>query len=358
MVSMVILANSRNRLNNIFQTIISLFLFGSNAGRAAYSIFNRLGVCVSYSVTVERLHALADHAQQNLHEIGRVASEEKRDFFYIIYDNINKHLRAWFQSLGSEDYVQNGTAATIVMMKNVQPSTLNPEALVANRAKNQRATLTVKQLSDDINSTHLENIAVGLILRILVQHIASLAHHAPEIENCFKSKWAVRRLPLEKTEIHSLPTTAIDESTTSGNRDLLHQIVTHDLGMLKRTIAFTLWLVGGDLLSVDRLRKIPRITEKHDTAFDRNQWVVPVVQLWHMKWAFLRSIFRLHWRVSTTSHAHGLAQDSDQLGRKINPKKVDFYPSHRLVEVRFHALVLGALRYVLRTRSIERQGTT
>lgn len=88
---------------------------------------------------------------------------------------------------------------------------------------------------------------------------------------------------------------------------------------------------------------------KTNTPYDRHDWVLPIIQLWHMKWNFQKAIFRLHWQEGTGRDIFGLYSyhDCEILGReKFNPVKCDFYPAHHILEDRFEALLLEALRYV------------
>ncbi len=65
-----------------------------------------------------------------------------------------------------------------------------------------------------------------------------------------------------------------------------------------------------------------------------------------MKWNLQKCIIRLHWYAEVTKGVFGLHFDCDNLGRKFNPTKCDFYPAHHILEDQFEALVLDAVRYV------------
>lgn len=85
-----------------------------------------------------------------------------------------------------------------------------------------------------------------------------------------------------------LKTSNIDESKTKGNRDILRNIFLEQLKLVGDWFLNTLVLVAGDQLSIDRLRKVISASTKNRKLFDRHQWLLPMIQLWHMKWAFLR----------------------------------------------------------------------
>lgn len=107
------------------------------------------------------------------------------------------------------------------------------------------------------------------------------------------------------------------------------------------------WLIMicGNQLSIDRIRKIKMYMAKGDTPFERHEWALPVIQLWHLKWNWQKAIFRLHWFQPTGKDTFGLRHDVHLLARdKFNPEKCDFYPAHHILEDRFEALMLNALR--------------
>ncbi len=62
-----------------------------------------------------------------------------------------------------------------------------------------------------------------------------------------------------------------------------------------------------------------------------------------MKWAFQQCVIHVSWFSSQASGVHSLAQDVAMLHQKIDPLKCDFYPTHQLIEILFHACVLTAL---------------
>ncbi len=70
--------------------------------------------------------------------------------FQIVFDNVNKMRRAWQQTLGTRDDVQSGTAATIVMLRNVSPETLDSERLKKKMSEGGRKNLTLEVLEKDI----------------------------------------------------------------------------------------------------------------------------------------------------------------------------------------------------------------
>jgi hypothetical protein len=104
-------------------------------------------------------------------------------------------------------------------------------------------------------------------------------------------------------------------------------------------------MICGNRLSIDRVRKIKIYMDKGDAPFNHHHWALPVIQLWHLKWNWQKAIFCLHWFEPTGKSIFGLHHDVKLLTRnKFNPVKCDFYPAHHILEDRFEALMLDALR--------------
>ena len=108
-------------------------------------------------MTVQQLHAMADTSREFLKNLGLSTC------YILIYDNINKHQRAWHQRLSLQDHVQSGTSATIIMLQNAPDEAFDLTILVANRAKNKCSELTTEVLLDDIDFLKLHQAGVGQI---------------------------------------------------------------------------------------------------------------------------------------------------------------------------------------------------
>lgn len=242
--------------------------------------------------------------------------------------------------------MQSGTAATLVELEDVRPGALCLEPLLENVEKQERLKMTVDELRADINWPHLKGVGAGTILRVWLKHIPALRHHSAEVERIFSETRSRKRLRLRKSEVHSLRCSAIDESTTVGTWQLLMDIVTKQLGIDLDWLADTIILACGDQLTVHRLRKARLFRSKCDTPAERGEVFQPLIQLWHMKWALMKAIFRLGCYLQEAGKdIFGLAHDIILLGReKYNTKKCDFYEGHAILQDRFEALVLDALR--------------
>lgn len=262
----------------------------------------------------------------------------------IIFDNINKMSRSWDPTVAQQDVVRCGTSAIVIKLEDVTPGALRLEPLLKAFSEKRRSTLTVQELKQDIDWKHLQGVSIGLILRILVKHVPSLSTHRAAVEQLFIETYNKHRLPLRKTEVHSVRCSGIDESTTVGAHEAVKDVVQHQLGLTPERLNKFLLVIGGDQLSIDRVRKSKRILEKGEDNAECARYMVPEIQGWHKKYNYAKGIVRANWHLGIGRGIYGLHHDCSLLGRKFNPTKCDFYPMHKLLEVRFEALTLEAVR--------------
>ncbi|KAJ7691532.1 hypothetical protein B0H17DRAFT_1285787 [Mycena rosella] len=334
--SILVLLYFRYRFALVFPMLIGLFAFTCNANRELVSLLCRLGLAVSYQTTLATLHVLAADADTQLKLLG--------PRILLLFDNVNKMQRAWQATLGHKDEVKSGTASTAIKLEDVPAGALRSKPLMEKIKQKARLELTVKQLRDDINWPHIRGIGAGTVLRIWLKYLPSLSKHKPAVEALSTVKHVRHPLRLRKADISAMRPTDIEESTTIGAANVLRNHL-GQLFMLPVSLFKWMIMICGDQLSIDRIRKIIRYTAKGDTPYEQHKWALPLIQLWHLKWAWQKSIIRLHWYPDLDKGTFGLHDDTVAMGReKYNPEKCDFYPTHHILEDRFEALVLDALR--------------
>lgn len=265
----------------------------------------------------------------------------------LLFDNVNKMQRAWEKTIGHGDEMKSGTAATVIELEDVPEGAMRAEPLLERLKKQERKQLTTSVMLGDIDWNHITGVGTSTVLRAWLKHVGPLAKFRSDINSRFSEMHAKHPLRLRKSKIHTMRTTDIDEATTTGIVSVLYNLVVGQLGIMTRWMDTYLIMVCGDQLSIDRLRKAKWYMAKTGTAYDRHDWALPIIQLWHMKWTLQKCIFRLHWWDNVGKSIFGLHHDCDLLGRgKFNPVKCDFYPAHHILEDRFDAFMLDALRYV------------
>lgn len=316
------------------------FLFSCRANSAVYAILGRCGITTSYSSTLRRLHSLGNSALSLLHNLA----SSPTDSFLLLYDNINKQKKVWRHQLGLKDSVKSGTAATAVVLEDVEPGAFDAAPYYERVHQGLRQQLSVQTLVDDIRQDHLSNVAAANIAFILTKYIPSLRRHRPFVNHLITERFAIHRLRLRKSRYYPMSTSGLDEATTAGNIKILFDLVVNQMKLVPSSLHRRLILVCGDLMTINRLRTVKAYTKANISEYDKHSWVLPMAQLWHLKWAFLKGIIKCHWAPQSGKQIFGLRRDAEALGRSINPKKCDFYPTHRLVEVVYESMVLHCTR--------------
>ncbi|KDN46939.1 hypothetical protein RSAG8_04016, partial [Rhizoctonia solani AG-8 WAC10335] len=338
MMAIFMLLSFRNSLVNFFQAALTVFLFSCNTSKLAYQVLGRMGISTAHSTLHNHLDRLGQTAVAELAELAKRAyecaaglREGSNSYFMLVFDN-------------------NGTASTAILLEDVPPGAFDPKPYWDRIKKQARNTLTVDNLLDDIDPLHLENAGVGLVMRTLLAYVPSLPPKLrQEVEKRFQSLdgYAIHRLRLRKSITLSMGTSNINESTANGVSQILHDLVFTQMKMLSSWFSKILILVGGDQLTVDRLRKarcfrafenniyesrswaLPLIQLWHfggdqltvdrlrkarcfrafeNNIYESRSWALPLIQLWHMKVAYLRSIFKIHWFDKSSSSLFGLRQ--------------------------------------------------
>ncbi|KAG9092764.1 hypothetical protein FS749_015455 [Ceratobasidium sp. UAMH 11750] len=347
----------RNQNLNLFQHFLAIFLFACGSPKSVFLVLSRLGVASAHATVHNILDTLADSGYRRLQKMARNATESARDsartpqeYFLLLFDNVNKYHKARKQTVSKDNQLKSGTASTAVGLEDVPPNAFHPEAYFANLHKQERRNMTLDKLYDDINNSHLRNAGIGMIMRLMMVHIPALKRLSGDVEDWFEQNCTRLKLRLRKSDIQPMGTSGIDESTASGGSDVLQDLV-EQMKLKAEDLKHFLIMVCGDWLSVDRLRKAIQYKAKDSNIYEQRRWALPIVQLWHMKWAFLKVIYKTHWSDRTGPDvAVGLRHGLEALGRSFNHTKCDFYPGHEGLKLVFDTLVLTSVLSVVKER--------
>ena len=320
---------------------MGLALFSCNTNRFIYRLLSRIGITAAYSTVNEQLHRLGNSVVDTLRRLGEQIKNREANVIWI-YDNIQRHYLPSEQSITHKSEMRTGTAATVLIMEDVPEGALDPTRFTSRL--HLGSNLCFKDLVDGIDQDHIQGIGVATLLSIWAKYIPHLKHFSPDAEKLFTTTYQKHRLRLRKSQYYPLKTSNIDESTPSGTQEVLENIASQ-LGLKEEDFEDLLIPAAGDQLTVNNIRKLKMHTSGDDSTHDRYTWVLPWIQLWHMKWAALRSVFHPHWFAGSGKGLCGLHVDCTTLGRKrINPAKCDFYSHTELIFDTFEALCLGALQ--------------
>ncbi|TFY76801.1 hypothetical protein EWM64_g7212 [Hericium alpestre] len=300
MTAYLMLMNAQNLRFTLFQKILAVWLFANNAAYEIFIIFAWLGLSVSYTTLLDLLRSISKSAQDT------VRSKAQFRAFLLIYDNINRMIRAWDPDLGQKDVIQNGTAATFVVLEdcNVEAA-FDVKALQDARSEGRRHELTAVGLFKQVDWSNLEAIFSIHCVGMLIEATESLDMHSKFVNQQLKGPLAKHRMREGRiTDIHLLVMSDFNEGVTAENAKVLDDLLLCQLGLPKEEVERLLVIVGGDQSTVEKLRTLRKFLDSCPHGYSRYGWVLPLIQLWHMGWADLEHILSTHWG---TSHADDLS---------------------------------------------------
>ena len=120
--------------------------------------------------------------------------------------------------------------------------------------------------------------------------------------------------PKHKTDWHTLSAVRIDESTIDGNAEVIEEYIEKLLGFNDKTgRAFIRdilipWL--GDCMTIARARTLHEQLSDKENSYDRHEWQVLIIALFHMLMTFAKSLYEQY---KCTDTGIGLAQAINKL---------------------------------------------
>ncbi|KAJ7230881.1 hypothetical protein C8J57DRAFT_1730455 [Mycena rebaudengoi] len=357
-ITFLLLMYARNMQFSVLRKIAGIWLFANNASDSIFAVLSRIGLTSSYTTVLKVLRRLSKSAQ------GIIRDRAKRRAFLLIYDNINRMQRAWDPDLGQHDVMDSGTAATFIELMNCDVGkAFDPMILKAAKDLKWRKNLTVDVLLDRIDIPELHAIMALHALNFLVQDTPVLAHHQEYIQLRFRVNHAKHRMPDGHiTIIHPLATSAHDEGSTQGNRDVLDDLLLSQLGMDKSEVDKLLIIVGGDQSTVEKIRTLQKFLADCPHGYSRYGWVLPLIQLWHIGWADLERILSTHWGKTESGSEFGDMSSfyfvNTILKRKIKDvKRPDYYPTQNFIFDSLRTEILDCWRVILGTNDLQQYFT-
>ncbi|KAJ6527284.1 hypothetical protein B0H10DRAFT_2279228, partial [Mycena sp. CBHHK59/15] len=215
--------------------------------------------------------------------------------FAATYDTINMMFRAAEQVMGRTDSQENGTCATIFPLWKAAIENMKIAELKDAFAKAPPLALKDILLTDP-EFKFMDKCLRHRILRIIVEHGGE---KFSKFREALDQSLPVtpEKIELHKTPLHPLPAWNIDESTISWNAEVAHAIYEE---LEVRGLAHWKWIVkilGGDQLSIARLRSLLNIRAGNEGGFSGFRWGVWMPGLFHGKIADMHGFFVTHWGV-------------------------------------------------------------
>jgi len=265
--------------------------------------------------------------------------------FHIVYDNMNQYQKVWHQSIDTKAELESGTAAMLIMQPNVAPDAFDGHEYEAQRLHINPHDITINKVWNDIDSDHLKKVSILNILHLLLQHVPGLQHHKDEFER-FQKECEKHMADPHVSRIIPLETSGYDKVTTLGNWETVCNIIERQLGIPPDAVEGHLIPTSGDCATIAHLQTLKHNMSSGSTWFSSNRFILPLIKLWHMKFAMLKGIIKAHWPKHTEKGDEGLHLAANRLHRRLNPNKIDFYPMEMLVEVVLTAMTLNFIQYV------------
>ncbi|KAI0349084.1 hypothetical protein OH77DRAFT_1525930 [Trametes cingulata] len=198
------------------------------------------------------------------------------------------------QILGRKDSQENGTCATIFpLYRDAREEDMQTSDLLESfssapplAAKDIRHT----PAEADLFHESLEHAA----LRDLVSRTELFARFRPQVDACLPGKY--EQIPIHQTEVHALPAMNIDESSITGNADVVDSMF-KELGFDVGTTKFSgiLRPIFGDQLSIARLRSLITNRAGHEGSAHSYSHLVFGPGFFHHQMALTHGIIETHW---------------------------------------------------------------
>ena len=168
----------------------------------------------------------------------------------------------------------------------------------------------------------------------------------------------LQKLEGKKTRVLPLKPVMKDESTTSNNIQIIEDIYKRQCGIKEDDPAYNvmLRLIYGDLKTWARIQsaKILRrgISEQ---PFDRFDWLLPGMGLWHLRLNMLQLIHRIHWGGAGPADPSTLQYAADRWDRSRVVQPNDFQALEELVIHSYQARITGIWIRLLRREKLNPQ---
>ncbi|KZV63277.1 hypothetical protein PENSPDRAFT_590184 [Peniophora sp. CONT] len=366
----------RSRSNNYMAHVLSFYLYSQGATRQLFGVLNSLGQCMSYQTIAGRGgKSLADSDTESDSSDSDTDAEAERQKarrqkrrkqrgsldklsiglrrlaqhiaaaqkLLIVYDNINMAWKVAEQIMGRTDEMQNGTCATITELWNASEDALSVSKLRESVQNASHLNVEDIELSTE-EQKHYRTNMVHTVLRIMTRIGGeALKKFEKDVADCLPI--SAHKIAVHKTNVTPLAPMPIDESSKTGNAELVIAIFAYlRLNMANPQFSEIVKLIVGDQLSVARLRSVAETRVGNEGGATALEWAVFVPGLFHYKVAGTHGVMLTH--LGSNNHdltnPASLSAHNAALGRK--PIVATSLPSFRtckdLIDVSLYARVL------------------
>jgi len=325
-------------------------MFATRVHQSAYRLGSRMAQSPSFSTVRRALRIMAKIKRIDLRQ-GLSIEDGSRKHFIIVLDNIQTYAQQYNQRIGTTNQMITGTAATAVEMEDYQPGAFDLDPLLEQMEDRHRDELTLEKLMDDIDWKHLQMVSMLHWLQALVSFVPSLLSYKNDVMHLFAtqaSKFPIN--PSRHTKVHPLGTNGANEVSTQGIKEAVSDFL-QQLGISNDTYGRKIIFFTGDGKSFEGMGKIKTYLSGEDGDFKSLRFLQPGLEVWHTKWTDLNRITSSHWGSAgfdkTDPSTLGFIARAINSPIPTNPKKTDFYPGTRLVELTLQGHMLHCWEYVV-----------
>jgi hypothetical protein len=319
---------TRSRNCNGVQMMIGYYLFSTRTGKRVMGVLNHLGISTSYETVRLALKGNADKV------FASITKRVRREPFALTYDNLTNKHHAATETLLNKSSMQCFTAAGIIFLT-LTPSlarTLGktPEVLAPDRAlpgesrQSHRARIRHRSTPpddkpglradllfhanpdwasltpDDIANIDADQDYFGPIAKALISRVLKKFFPREMKQSEDEAKIAPIAMPqlykiqARASDMHTLATLEVDESTIDGNLIVLESLTTGQLGLTLEELADGRIIpVSGDQMTVTRITS-GQFLRTRDFNEHRMLWAKTLSGMLHTRMAMIHAIYLSH----------------------------------------------------------------
>ncbi|KAK7033871.1 hypothetical protein R3P38DRAFT_3186109 [Favolaschia claudopus] len=285
----------------------------------------------------------------------------KSNLSLLTYDNINLMNRIAEQILGRKSAQENGTCATLIGLHKAETKHLLTATLDTS-IRNARPLTLDDIILDENESTFLTKNMIHTILRIIVLHGGEGFQRWQEDLDASQPV-SDDVIDVHQTPLHPLPAMEIDESSITGNVEVVEEIMrTLDLKTDDPEYGKYVQIIAGDQLTIARQRSILNVRLGHESGAHSWRHIVLMPGLFHAKIADCHGVLETHFgKPSAGSRSPGSLGFHNSVLDRL-PITLTSLPPFRtcrdLIMVSLYARVLHCLLLVSKKDSLEECATS
>jgi hypothetical protein len=357
----------RNTATNI-PNILGLYLLRGGLRRRCIDTLNHFGVIVSYKTLLQKQKELQDQAIMEVRRLGKnpalVTSWDNFEYQDNRRSERVKEPRR-FQSITTAIVCLNVTEDIADILRRGRRKERQglsareiAEALEAfDQTDTDKASVSPTFVSTDalihvqVNTFLCHRSLMRVFSKVIEENIYNDTQESPPIMPI------VKKLPARQSFSHPLEPIFRNESTNENTAEIIKDIYERQLMYDPHDRIFeTHFLrIVGDLKTNNRILSVQNIrleTGNEDSLpYDRLQWIIPNMGLFHLQLNLLRLIHRVHWGPPPTNTSalqdrldwSSLSWAADALHRTNVQNGQLFYPLEELIIHSYNAQVVGIL---------------